>query len=313
MNTKLVAILSFIFALFLVIFSILILSDGKQVDQDPSKEASRASSSHSPKDAMYFIDGRPVTLRDGVSVEPAAPGSASSVTTRYFGNELAKDLNGDGLSDLVFLVTQDGGGSGTFYYVVAALTRPDGTFSGSHAVFLGDRIAPQTINDGGGNIVLVNYAVRGEDEPFSVAPSIGKTLRIILDPTDMQFGVVAENFEGEADPSRMTLAMKTWVWEGVTYADGKTFTPRAVGRFTAQFGAEKRFSASTDCNGAGAEYTEGISGALSFGPMFSTQMYCEGSEEQVYTGLLEKTVQYRFTSKGMLELVLSDGTIMHFR
>lgn len=313
MNTKLVAIISFAFAIFLLVFSVLVLSGEKREVPDSSKEAPQASSSRSPKDTTYIIDGRPVTLRDGVATEPAAPGSASLVTTRYFGNELAKDLDGDGILDTVFLITQETGGSGTFFYAVAALARPDGTFFGSHAILLGDRIAPQTINDGGGKIVLVNYAVRGKEESFTTAPSMGKTLRLILDPKSMQFGVVADNFEGEADPARMTLQMKSWVWEGATYADGKTFAPRAAGRFTALFGAEKRFSASTDCNGAGAEYTEGPAGALSFGSMFATQMYCEGSEEQVYTELLGKTTQYRFTSKGKLELVLSDGTIMYFR
>ncbi len=197
--------------------------------------------------------------------------------------------------------------------MVAALAQNDGTFLGSHAVFLGDRIAPQTINSGEGNIIVVNYAVRGDDEPFTAQPSFGKSLRLILDPSDMQFGIVAEDFEGEADPARMTLQMKSWVWERSIFADGTMMSPRQMGRFTATFGLEGRFSARTDCNGAGANYVEGKGNTLSFGPMMSTQMYCEGSEEVKYTGMLAKTVQYRFTSRGMLELVLSDGTIMIFR
>jgi len=40
---------------------------------------------------------------------------------QYFGNEATGDLNGDGQADKAFLVTQDPGGSGTFYYVIAAL------------------------------------------------------------------------------------------------------------------------------------------------------------------------------------------------
>ena len=52
-----------------------------------------------PKNATYNIEGTPVTLVNGVSIVSAAPGSASKVTTRYFGNEVVHDLNGDGRPD----------------------------------------------------------------------------------------------------------------------------------------------------------------------------------------------------------------------
>ena len=73
------------------------------------------------KNATYTIEGQPVTLVDGYAEVPAAPGSASKTVTQYFGNEAVGDLNGDGVPDVAFLLTQNGGGSGTFYYVVAAL------------------------------------------------------------------------------------------------------------------------------------------------------------------------------------------------
>src|SRR3569833_2092325 len=67
------------------------------------------------KDATYVIDGTPVTLVHGEAQTPAAPGSASMVITNYFGNELKADLNGDGKEDVAFILTQQTGGSGTFY------------------------------------------------------------------------------------------------------------------------------------------------------------------------------------------------------
>ena len=57
---------------------------------------------------------------------PAAPGSASRIVTRYFGSEVRGDLNGDGREDVAFLLTQQSGGSGTFFYAVAALDLPSG-------------------------------------------------------------------------------------------------------------------------------------------------------------------------------------------
>lgn len=93
------------------------------------------------KDGTYIIEGYPTTLLSGYSEVPVIAGSASKTITQYFGNEAVGDLNGDGTPDIAFLLTQTSGGSGTFYYVVAALKTPYG-YQGTNAVLLGDRIAP---------------------------------------------------------------------------------------------------------------------------------------------------------------------------
>ena len=153
------------------------------------------------KDATYSIDGAPVTLTDGVSVTEAAPGSSAKVTTRYFGNDLSIDLDNDGRTDTVFLLTQETGGSGTFYYVVAALNTKDG-YVGSDGYLLGDRIAPQTIevspNARHKNVIVANYADRAADEPMTAQPSIGKSVYLKLDTESMLWGIVEPSFEGEA-------------------------------------------------------------------------------------------------------------------
>lgn len=158
------------------------------------------------KNATYVIDGKSVTLVDGLSEVEAAPGSASKIVTRYFGNEVRHDLNDDGREDVAFLLTQETGGSGTFFYVVAALNTPAG-YVGSDAVLLGDRVAPQSTNMDEGltinntyrkNVIVVNYAVRNPDEPFTVRPSLGKSIWLKLDPDTMKLGEVAQNFEGES-------------------------------------------------------------------------------------------------------------------
>src|SRR3989344_8079127 len=132
------------------------------------------------KDATYVVDGTRVKLENGFSEIEASPGSASKIVTRYFGNEVTQDLDGDGREDIVFLLIQEGGGTGVFFYVVAALNKEAG-YEGSHALFLGDRIAPQTTEKGKGKIVIVNYAERAPDESFGARPSIGKSLWLILD------------------------------------------------------------------------------------------------------------------------------------
>lgn len=154
------------------------------------------------KNAEYIVDGTRVRLVNGKAEVEAAPGSATKVVTQYFGNEARTDLNADGKEDVVFLLTQNSGGSGTFYYVVAALQTENG-YQGSEALLLGDRIAPQTTevsqNPTHKGVVIVNYADRAPGEPMSAQPSVGKSIWLKLDPTSMQFGEVAQNFEGETN------------------------------------------------------------------------------------------------------------------
>lgn len=125
------------------------------------------------RNATYLIENKPVTLVNGMSTEPAATGSASQITTQYFGNEARGDLNGDGFDDLALLITQSGGSSGMFFYAVVAINTPNG-YRGTNAVLLGDRIAPQSteIRDGE---VIVNYGDRKPDEPMTAIPSQGVT------------------------------------------------------------------------------------------------------------------------------------------
>lgn len=139
------------------------------------------------EEAKYLIEGKWITLGGGA---------------RYFGNELVTDLNGDGRDDVVFLVTNEPGGSGTFYYAVAALNTENG-YIGSDGYFLGDRIAPQSIdlspNPRHVNVVVVNYADRAANEPMTTSPSVGKSAYLKLNPETMQWGIVEPNFEGESN------------------------------------------------------------------------------------------------------------------
>ena len=119
--------------------------------------------------ATYTLNGKPITM--------------ASAGIKYFGNEARGDVNGDKLEDVVFLFTYDGGGSGTFYYVAAALKNSDGGYKGTNAFLVGDRIAPQTteireivIRGISSSEIYVNFAERKPGEPFTARPSQGVTL-----------------------------------------------------------------------------------------------------------------------------------------
>ncbi len=286
------------------------------VVQTNSGVTSVAEKQPSPKNATYSIDGVPVTLVDGIAETPAAPGSASMVKTEYFGNEVSYDFNADGRMDTAFLLTQTGGGSGTFFYEVAALDLPDG-YVGSAGVLIGDRIAPQSsriISDAGKEgVIEVNYADRKSDESFTTEPSVGKTVLLKLDIATMQFGEVVRDFEGEADATAMTLTDKKWQWVRTDYTDGRVFKPRQQSAFSLTFTVDGTVSATTDCNGMSGSYTA-VSDSVVFGSMAMTKMYCEGSEEGVFAESLGQVSTYRFTGKGELELGLkADAGMMIFR
>jgi heat shock protein HslJ len=257
------------------------------------------------KNTEYSIAGRTIWLVDGVAEVAAAPGSATRVVTRYFGNEVFGDLNGDGREDVLFLLTQETGGSGTFFYAVAALNLERG-YAGSEGLLLGDRIAPQATTLRPDGVVVVNYADRAPGESFATAPSVGKTLWLKLNPTTLQLGEVVQDFEGEADPDSMELGMKTWVWIRAVDS-GHEIVPRQADAFTLTFEGST-FSATTDCNGVRGGYTT-RGRELTFAEnMAATRMFCADSQENVFTQLLARTTGYTFTSRGELVLQLAGDT-----
>jgi hypothetical protein len=150
---------------------IIIIANGYKFNAQPQRETAVPDPiPASIKDTTYVVEHQAVTLVNGLSVMPIE-GSATKVTTKYFGNEVAGDFNNDGRADTAFLLTQDTGGSGTFYYLVVALKTSTG-YQGTNGILLGDRIAPQTTGYLNG-LIVVNYADRGPKEPMTTIPTVG--------------------------------------------------------------------------------------------------------------------------------------------
>lgn len=142
------------------------------------------------KNTHFTIEGNEVVLVQGVSEISSAPGSASKTTTRYFGNEAKGDLNGDGLEDVAFLITQSTGGSGLFYYAVVALKTGAG-YKTTNAFLVGDRIAPQSTEIHADSKELhVNFAERKVGEPMTAQPSVGAVLLLKVTPEGVLEGLM---------------------------------------------------------------------------------------------------------------------------
>ena len=176
--------------------SLIALGGCKQGADSGGPEVAASSTSRpappSPLSASYRLSGRSVTLRDGKHDEPAAPGSAARNSTTVWGAPFEADLDGDGDLDAVVILVNDGGGSGTFYYVAAAERGTDG-YRGSAAVLLGDRIAPQSIGFES-SLVTVSFVDRRAAEPASSAPSVVVSRRFSFDDgelRDVPYGATA--------------------------------------------------------------------------------------------------------------------------
>jgi len=184
-----------------VIVGVVVLTGGCSSDSENQPQGQAPVPRTEYRNAEYMIEGQRIKLADGLSETDTSPGSASRIVTRYFGNELTTDLNDDGRKDVVFLLTQQRGGSGTFFYAVAALNTEAG-YRGSDGYPLGDRIAPQTTvmsrNPRHKNVVVVNYGDRRPDEPMTAQPSVGKSVYLKLDADTVRWGIVVPSFEGES-------------------------------------------------------------------------------------------------------------------
>jgi heat shock protein HslJ len=261
------------------------------------------------KNLTYSIEGTSFIVANGTAIIHSLDGVGGTTTVQIFGEPVYSDFTGDGIKDAALLLTKNAGGSGTFFYAVLAITK-NGLYYPTNALLLGDRIAPQTITVENGRPVY-NYAERKASDPMTTKPSIGKSLYVQYDTQGGTIGEFVKGFEGEANPAMMNLTMKKWVWVKTKMNDGTVTTPKKASAFTLTFTNTGKLSATTDCNTLGGTYAA-QGKKLIFGPMMSTKMYCEGSQEQAFANTLTQVGSYLFTSKGelILEIKMDSGTMI---
>ena len=275
----------------IIILTVILLGAGYFLAMTPKTEDMIPS----PLNATYLIGGEPFTLINGSVEKEIVPGSAAKNKVSVFGDPAFGDVDGDGDDDAVVILANESGGSGTFYYAAIAVNS-GGRYRGTDTVFLGDRIVPRTfyVED---NRAKITYADRAHDEPFSEEPSIERSVHLQFDPESLILIQVAVDFEGEAEPSRMTLDMHTWKWIKTVYNNDTELVPNKPEAFTLTFKNDGTFSATTDCNTMGGSY-QVTENRITFGDMFTTLMFCEGSQEQEFSKMLGEAESYFFTNRG---------------
>ena len=161
---------------------VLILVVAVWVGSSSKKSMPQVSTGNAPSNSdflntTYVIGGQSIPLIAGVSQIPVNLGQgkiATLITKAAPGGAVKGDFNGDGTEDAAIFMAQKGNGDGIFYYVVASLQNADKTVSGTDAIFLGDRVAPQNILYSSG-VLAINYVDRKPGEALTVAPSVPKT------------------------------------------------------------------------------------------------------------------------------------------
>lgn len=177
----------------------------------------------------FVIDNEEYKLENGLAAKVATPESSFAMTLRVFGEPVYGDLDKDGDEDAAVWLQFEPGGSGTFYY--GALAMKDGAgYKTTDVLFLGDRIAPQTLNIMDGRAVY-NFAERRADEPFSVQPSIGRSVYVHYDVESGEIGEWVKDFEGESNPTeryRGQADRVSVVFENYNYTSYRLVTNGAV-------------------------------------------------------------------------------------
>jgi hypothetical protein len=132
-----------------------------------------------PANATFDFDGESITLSGGKKIREIGPEGSLTEEIALTDAIAYGDINKDGKDDAVALVTRLGGGSGLFIYVVGYVSGPT-AYRGTNAVFLGDRLTPQTITINTEGVITVEYLDRDSNEPFAAEPTIQTTKKFVF-------------------------------------------------------------------------------------------------------------------------------------
>jgi hypothetical protein len=125
-----------------------------------------------PENATFSFDDGSVTLSGGQGELEGEDEEESEFkeTIELLPENASGDLNADGKDDSVLLLARSGGGSGVFVYIAAYISGPV-NYKGTNAIFIGDRISPETVSILNG-VVTFKWLDRKLDEPFAAEPTV---------------------------------------------------------------------------------------------------------------------------------------------
>jgi hypothetical protein len=106
------------------------------------------------------VDGGKVPLSSGKWTDPDGDGTFTLHPVHALG-----DLDGDGNGDAVAILVETTGGTGSFYYMFAILSRDGKPAQLGEPEWLGDRSVIQRLSIDRKGIITVRYLTQGERDP----------------------------------------------------------------------------------------------------------------------------------------------------
>lgn len=103
------------------------------------------------------------------------------------------------------------------------------------------------------------------------------------------------------------LTSATWKWIlTIDESSGSEITPKNKDAFKLNFTKDGNVGGSTDCNGFGGTF-EQSDWKIKIGPLMSTMMYCEGSQEKEFTNDFSNSDRFSVERDGSLAITTKDG------
>ena len=158
------------------------------------QQNSKLPEAKGPQDSTYLIEGRPVKFENGEAKESNLV-SASTIDSKITLAGSGGDLGGHGSGDVPVVIVRNTGGSGSFYYVAAAIGTSGTAFHGTNAIMFGDRILPKGVEIRN-KAIIVNYTDRYPWESFVVTPSVARSRTFDVEHDQLRetpFAVLADS------------------------------------------------------------------------------------------------------------------------
>ncbi|MEX2010394.1 MAG: hypothetical protein WD874_01155 [Parcubacteria group bacterium] len=134
-----------------------------------------------PLNGTYTFEGGEesyeITFNDGYAKRTGSGPLQTSFETEITIYKDFGDLNNDSKEDAAIIIGESSGLSAIPLYVAAYVSGPI-RYNGSNAIFLGDRILPESIDINNG-VITVTYLDRAEDEPLAAEPTVRVTKQFI--------------------------------------------------------------------------------------------------------------------------------------
>ena len=172
---------------FLSVASLILAACGSSTEassQDNQTDSSQpvAQAAQDPANAGYYIDGILYTLVNGELEQPIEESTAVN-KFKLLEFKATGDLNKDGADDVAVVLTNDAGGTGTFYYLSIFTS---GTPVVENTYNFGDRVVVKDLTFTDGKF-QVTYLDRSPDQDMASEPSFEITTIAEMDEENSSF------------------------------------------------------------------------------------------------------------------------------